>query len=318
MASVNALSADSIGRPGKVRITGGSDGGRASSAIAVLSIPNPVNNARNPPTNVRSINPCSRFTISIVGNYRLARSNFKSGPRNPSEAKSPQNRRRHAHALNFVVELFGQGSACRLDLRARHLEPAKKRHEGTQAFRPAKKDSAHGILRAAHADRVLCPRGIGSVMIQPINVKRDRRRPGRRWRSVLGHGIGFLPPDRVAVPVRPHSRWARDLVLDFGGRDGLCADDTRLSRPPSRNDSPTCRKECPARKAISNLSPQFAIGQTCHPRIPPVTGKELCGQTGGKARGRAWYRPCLWRTWGSEGAQSDRDDRLRGGLAPGG
>ncbi len=237
------------------------------------------------------------------GNYRPARSNFKSGPRNPSEAKSPQNRRRHAHALNFVVELFGQGSACRLDLRARHLEPAKKRHEGTQAFRSAKKDSAHGILRAAHADRVLCPRGIGSVMIQPINVKRDRRRPGRRWRSVLGHGIGFLPPDRVAVPVRPHSRWARDLVLDFGGRDGLCADDTRLSRPPSRNDSPTCRKECPARKAISNLSPQFAIGQTCHPQIPPVTGKELCGRTGGKARRPSWVSALPMGNLGSEGAK---------------
>ena len=211
------------------------------------------------------------------GNYRPARSDFKSGRRNPSEAKSPQNRRRHAHALNFVVELFGQGSACRLDLRARHLEPAKKRHEGTQAFRPAKKDSAHGILRAAHADRVLCPRGIGSLMIQPINVKRDRRRPGRRWRSVLGHDIGFLPPDRVAVPVRPHSRWARDLVLDFGGRDGLCADDTRLSRPPSRNDSPTRRKECPARKAISlaTLESLQSQGKNYAARLEGRQGAEL-------------------------------------------
>ncbi len=121
----------------------------------------------------------------------------------------------------------------------------------------------------------------------------------------------------VAVPVRPHSRWARDLVLDFGGRDCLCANDTRLSRAPSRKDSSICREECPARKAISNLSPQFAIGQTCHLRIPPVTGKELCGRIGRKARRPRGYRSCLWGGLGAQdGRRSDADGRLRGGLAP--
>src|SRR5207249_4712176 len=71
--------------------------------------------------------------------------------------------------------------------------------------------------------------------------------------------------------------WARDLVLDFGGRDGLCADDTRLSRPPSRNDSPTRRKECPARKAISlaTLESLQSQGKNYAARLEGRQGAEL-------------------------------------------
>src|SRR6267142_92529 len=134
------------------------------------------------------------------------------------EAKSPQNRRRNVHVRNLVVELFGQDSACRLDLCARRLKPAKKRREGAQAPRLADEDRSHGILRAAHADHILRCRGVGSVMIQPSNAKGDPHHPASLWRGLRRrHGVGLLPPDRIAVPVRPHSRWTRDLVLDFGG-----------------------------------------------------------------------------------------------------
>lgn len=99
-----------------------------------------------------------------------------------------------------MVELLGQGSACRLDLCARHLEPAKKRREGTQPLRLAEEDGSHGILPAAHADHVLRCRGISSVMIQPINMKWDPHRLGTLWRGFRRrHGIGFLPPDRIAA-----------------------------------------------------------------------------------------------------------------------
>src|SRR5438132_1172459 len=75
--------------------------------------------------------------------------------------------------------------------------------------------------------------------------------------------------------------------------------------PPVGKSAPLERRSRTCRH--SSLSDRLATLKS-----PPVTGKELCGRTGGKARRPSWVSALPMGNLGL-----DRDDRLRGGLAPG-
>src|SRR6266567_3397312 len=126
-------------------------------------------------------------------------------------------------------------------------------------------------------------------MIEPINVERKgclvrlrggfrlhrkgclvRLRGGfrlhRKGRLVRLRGgfqqyqrIRLLPPDRIAIPVRPDRGWPDDLMSNFTLRDRLRADDTGFARALSCIAIRACPKERSAREAFTNSNAQASI-----------------------------------------------------------
>src|SRR5439155_8417666 len=72
---------------------------------------------------------------------------------------------------------------------------------------------------------------------------------------------------------------------------------------PLERRSRTCRHSSPSDRLATLKSLQSQ-------------GKNYAAGLEGRPGGRAGYRSRLGRTWGPEGTQSDRDDRLREGRAP--
>jgi hypothetical protein len=83
----------------------------------------------------------------------------------------------------------------------------------------------------------------------------------------LRHSTRLLPPNRIAVPVRPHRGHPDDFMLDFAFRDCHPADDTRLARALPRQGLPIDREQVAAYKASTDV-----LTEIC-PHTEPFAGQ---------------------------------------------